>query len=126
MMLRLTLAVALIALAGAAWAQQADFRTLARSAGTPQVPGLNVVYLSPLGDPYLYYTSTSTPKSFTVLAHLTNVGNSSVRLSFANGGGPPGNGAFKNASLVSGTTANGTWSASFTSSTTEVISNASR
>jgi hypothetical protein len=78
------------------------------------------VTLSPLGDPYLYYTSTSTPKSFTVLAHLTNVGSSPVKLSYATGGGPPGNGAFKTASLVSGTTANGTWSASFTSATTEV------
>ena len=78
------------------------------------------VTLSPLGDPYLYYTSTSSPKSFTALAHLTNVGSSAVRLSFATGGGPPGNGAFKTASLVSGTTANGTWSASFTSATGEV------
>lgn len=78
------------------------------------------VTLTPLGDPYLYYTSTSSPKSFTALAHLTNVGNSAVRLSFASGGGPPGNGAFKTASLVSGTTADGTWSASFTSATSEV------
>ena len=28
-----------------------DFATLARSAGTPQIPGLHIVYLSPLGDP---------------------------------------------------------------------------
>ena len=32
-------------------AQDTDFATLARSAGTPQIPGLNIVYLSPLGDP---------------------------------------------------------------------------
>jgi hypothetical protein len=78
------------------------------------------VTLSPLGDPYLYYTSTSSPKSFTVLAHLTNVGNSAVRLSFATGGSAPGNGAFTTATRISGTTANGTWSASFTGATTEV------
>ena len=77
------------------------------------------VTLSPLGDPYLYYTSTSSPKSFTVLAHLTNVGSSPVKLSYATGGGPPGNGAFVTATRVSGTTADGIWSASFTSATTE-------
>jgi hypothetical protein len=44
-------AVAMLA-AGAAWAQDgAGFAALARSAGTPQVPGLRIVYLSPLGDP---------------------------------------------------------------------------
>ena len=32
-------------------AQDTDFARLARSAGTPQIPGLNIVYLSPLGDP---------------------------------------------------------------------------
>ena len=32
-------------------AGRADFAALARSAGTPQVPGLRIVYLSPLGDP---------------------------------------------------------------------------
>jgi hypothetical protein len=78
------------------------------------------VTLSPLGDPYLYYTSTSSPKSFTVLAHLTNVGTSAVRLSYATGGSPPGNGAFSTATRISGTTADGIWSASFTSMTTEV------
>jgi hypothetical protein len=37
---------------GAAGAQdKAGFAALARSAGTPQVPGLHIVYLSPLGDP---------------------------------------------------------------------------
>src|SRR5262245_63403280 len=30
---------------------QASFAELARSAGTPQIPGLNIVYLTPLGDP---------------------------------------------------------------------------
>src|SRR5258708_10852812 len=33
-----------------AFAQDVDFAMLARSAGTPQIPGLNIVYLSPLGD----------------------------------------------------------------------------
>lgn len=78
------------------------------------------VTLSPAGDPYLYYTSTSSPKSFTVLAHLTNVGSSPVRLSYSTGGGPPGNGQFTTATRVSGTTADGIWSASFTSAGTEV------
>ena len=78
------------------------------------------VTLSPLNDPYLYYTSTSSPKSFTVLAHLTNVPSTApVKISYATGGGAPGNGAFNAATLVSGTRANGTWSASFTSATTE-------
>jgi hypothetical protein len=35
----------------AAPAQDASFVELARSAGTPQIPGLKIVYLSPLGDP---------------------------------------------------------------------------
>jgi hypothetical protein len=78
------------------------------------------VTLSPAGDPYLYYTSTSSPKSFTVLAHLTNVGSSPVRLSYSTGGGSPGNGQFTTATRVSGTTADGIWSASFTSAGTEV------
>ncbi|HET7171140.1 MAG TPA: pilus assembly protein TadG-related protein [Gaiellales bacterium] len=77
------------------------------------------VNLSPLGDPYLYYTSTSSPKSFTVLAHLTNVNGLAVKMSYATGGGAPGNGAFQDASLVSGTQADGTWSVSFSSATTE-------
>jgi len=34
-------------------AQDVDFAKLARSAGTPKIPGLNIVYLSPLGDPGL-------------------------------------------------------------------------
>jgi hypothetical protein len=34
-------------------AQVVDFEKLAHSPGTPQIPGLNIVYLSPLGDPAL-------------------------------------------------------------------------
>jgi hypothetical protein len=37
---------------GAALAQP-SFAELARSAGTPKIPGLNIVYLAPLGDPRL-------------------------------------------------------------------------
>jgi len=78
------------------------------------------VTLSPLGDPYLYYTSTSSPKSFTVLAHLQHVPASTpVKLSYATGGGPPGNGAFAAATLVNGSLNDGVWSASFTSAGTE-------
>jgi hypothetical protein len=51
MMRRLPIAAALcVALAGSAGAQP-SFPELARSSGTPQVPGLTMVYLSPLGDP---------------------------------------------------------------------------
>ena len=39
--------------AGAEDAAQRAFAQLAKSAGMPQVPGLNIVYLSPLGDPRL-------------------------------------------------------------------------
>jgi hypothetical protein len=39
----------LLILAPAAYAD--DFTALARSAGAPQIPGLNIIYLSPLGDP---------------------------------------------------------------------------
>jgi hypothetical protein len=38
-------------LAGQAFAQDSDFAKLARSAGTPEIPSLKIVYLSPLGDP---------------------------------------------------------------------------
>src|SRR5258708_25768354 len=38
---------------GPASAQDTNFAKLARSAGTPQIPGLNIVYFSPLGDPAL-------------------------------------------------------------------------
>ena len=41
------------ACAGEPSAQDADFAALARSAGTPLIPGLRMVYLSPLGDPAL-------------------------------------------------------------------------
>jgi len=51
MMRRLALAAALCtALAGPAPAEPA-FSALARSSGMPQVPGLTIVYLTPLGDP---------------------------------------------------------------------------
>jgi hypothetical protein len=41
-----------LALAPASWAQsEVDFPALARSAGRPQIPGLRIVYLAPLGDP---------------------------------------------------------------------------
>jgi len=47
-----SLALVAAALAGAtSWAD--DFARLARSPGEPQVPGLTIVYLSPLGDPKL-------------------------------------------------------------------------
>ena len=36
---------------GAAGANDASFSELARGAGAPQVPGLRIVYLAPLGDP---------------------------------------------------------------------------
>jgi hypothetical protein len=51
MMRRLALAAALsMALAGPARAEP-SLSTLARSSGMPQVPGLTIVYLTPLGDP---------------------------------------------------------------------------
>ena len=53
--LALTLFAAMLASgvgAPAAWAQQpAEFTALARGAGTPDIPGLRMVYLSPLGNP---------------------------------------------------------------------------
>jgi Putative Flp pilus-assembly TadE/G-like len=94
-------------------------QSIAGGACTGGVVCVKDVTLSPLGDPYLYYTSTSSPKQVTVLAHLTNVNGSAVKLSYATGGGAPGNGAFSAATLVSGTQADGTWSASFTSAATE-------
>jgi hypothetical protein len=42
---------ALLVFTASAPAQDASFAALARSAGTPQIPGLNIVYLAPLGDP---------------------------------------------------------------------------
>jgi len=50
---RLSLAVVICLSLTPALAQDAGFATLARSAGTPKIPGLNIVYLSPLGDPAL-------------------------------------------------------------------------
>src|SRR5436190_8027590 len=50
---RLSLAVVIWLSLAPAFAQDVDFARLARSAGTPQIPGLNIVYLSPLGDPAL-------------------------------------------------------------------------
>src|SRR5215470_14638407 len=51
----LGLALMLLALAGSASPAHAQsdaaFAALARSAGTPQVSGLRIVYLSPLGNP---------------------------------------------------------------------------
>jgi len=41
----------LLAFGCAAVAQDTEFARLARAVGTPQIPGLNIVYLSPLGDP---------------------------------------------------------------------------
>jgi Putative Flp pilus-assembly TadE/G-like len=72
------------------------------------------VVLSPQTDPFLYYTSTSSPKTLNVLAHLTGVQNGDkVTLSY--------DGSGKTATLVSGTNADGVWSAqsSWTSQTTE-------
>src|SRR5829696_3304414 len=53
MLVRLYLAVIVLLSMAPAVAQDVDFSKLARSAGTPQIPGLRIVYLSPLGDPAL-------------------------------------------------------------------------
>ena len=54
MLARLVLACAILAIASHARAEDAaGFARLARSAGMPQIPGLHIVYLSPLGDPAL-------------------------------------------------------------------------
>jgi hypothetical protein len=50
---RLSATFVALLLAAQAFAQDADFATLARSAGTPKIPGLKIVYLNPLGDPAL-------------------------------------------------------------------------
>jgi hypothetical protein len=50
-MTRLLALLALIAALTSANAQQTDFAALARQSGEPQIPGLNIVYLHPLGDP---------------------------------------------------------------------------
>jgi N-acetylmuramoyl-L-alanine amidase-like protein len=52
MMRCLAIAASCFALAASALAQP-SFSDFARSSGTPQVPGLSIVYLSPLGDPKL-------------------------------------------------------------------------
>ncbi|MBX9843963.1 MAG: N-acetylmuramoyl-L-alanine amidase [Xanthobacteraceae bacterium] len=49
----LVLLLVLLAFAGAAQAGEVSFAQLARSSGTPQIPGLKLVYLAPLGDPAL-------------------------------------------------------------------------
>jgi Flp pilus assembly protein TadG len=95
-------------------------QSIAGGACTAGVVCVKDVTLSPASDPYLYYTSTSTPKSFTVLAHLTGVASGTpVKISYATGGGAPGNGAFSTATRISGTQADGVWSAGFTSASTE-------
>src|SRR5258708_30173188 len=48
---RLSLAIVACLSIAQAFAQDIDFAKLARSAGTPEIPGLKIVYLSPLGDP---------------------------------------------------------------------------
>ena len=48
---RLSLAIMSFLLIAPAFAQDADFTRLARSAGMPEIPGLKIVYLSQLGDP---------------------------------------------------------------------------
>jgi hypothetical protein len=51
MLARLIVALMVLVPPGA-WAQgEADFARLAKSAGTPQIPGLHIVYLAQLGDP---------------------------------------------------------------------------
>jgi putative Flp pilus-assembly TadE/G-like protein len=95
-------------------------QSIAGGACTTGVVCVKDVTLSPTSDPYLYYTSTSSPKSFTVLAHLTDVPSGTpVRISYATGGSPPGNGAFNTATRISGTQADGVWSLGFTSASTE-------
>lgn len=48
---RLSLAIISFMSIAPAFAQDADFTKLARSAGAPEIPGLKIVFLSPLGDP---------------------------------------------------------------------------
>jgi len=50
---RLSFTVVVCLSAAPSFAQDVDFAKLARSPGTPLIPGLNIVYLSPLGDPAL-------------------------------------------------------------------------
>ena len=65
---------------GSDQAPTAGSTATACAAGQPCVKD---VVLSPLTDPYLYYTSTSTPKTFDVLAHTSNVAsNANVSFTF--------------------------------------------
>ncbi|KWV52821.1 N-acetylmuramoyl-L-alanine amidase [Bradyrhizobium macuxiense] len=50
MMLRLLAALLVLALPSAALAATPDLAAIARSAGTPEIPGLKMVWLSPWGD----------------------------------------------------------------------------
>jgi hypothetical protein len=51
MLIRLILAVVLSLPLGALAQSESDFAKLAKSAGTPQIPGIHIVYLAQLGDP---------------------------------------------------------------------------
>ena len=46
----ITLALGLCAIPGPALAESADLATLARASGTPEIPGLKIVWLAPWGD----------------------------------------------------------------------------
>jgi len=86
------------------------------TACTAGQPCVKDVVLSPLTDPYLYYTSTSAPKTFDVLAHTSNVAsNANVSFTF--------NGKTNSAVLQSCTATDCTWhlpsNKLFTSATTE-------
>ncbi|HWG82375.1 MAG TPA: pilus assembly protein TadG-related protein [Gaiellales bacterium] len=86
------------------------------TACTAGQPCVKDVVLSPLTDPYLYYTSTSAPKTFDVLAHTSNVAsNANVSFTF--------NGKTNSAVLQSCTGTDCTWhlpsNKLFTSATTE-------
>jgi Flp pilus assembly protein TadG len=100
-------------------------QSIAGGACTAGVVCVKDVTLSPTSDPYLYYTSTSSPKSLTVLAHLSEVSNpQQVNISYATGGSLPKAKDFASAGVVTSTkladgTYDGVWSASFTSASTE-------
>jgi hypothetical protein len=79
------------------------------------------VVFTPVSNPYLYYSSTSTPSSMSIQAHLKNVPtNGQVSLSYSTGGSAPNKNAYSSASRISGTNADGIWSANFTTASTEV------
>src|SRR3954451_4025521 len=46
----LAMALCAVAINFSAWAQTPDLATIARSAGTPEIPGLKMVWLAPWGD----------------------------------------------------------------------------